>query len=188
VSVLTRLRESLGFERAEVAAAAGWPRGRLREIERDPASQVDEAEAVIQSDLYGMDVVEIIERDRLPSRRTAVAGLLKAKADVLDAESRFALAEAVTVAREARELQRPLVPDTGWKKLRSFYDNPDYSHPNRGTPATLAGQTSHEARGRRLLAATREAAGHGSTGWPAADRAALQRSRAPSAHHHRRAR
>lgn len=138
MSVLTRLRESLGFERAEVAAAAGWPRERQREIERDPANQVDEVEAVILSDLFGMDVVEIIERDRLPSRRTAVAGLLKARADVLDAESRFSLAEAVTVAREARELQQLLDLDTGWRKLTSFKDNPDYSHPREGTPATLA--------------------------------------------------
>lgn len=138
MTVLAKLRKSLGFTAEEVAAAACWSREQLRRIEQ--TGEPDEVEAEVLTDLYGVDVVEAIEKSGSRGPRHPWATLLKAKADVLDADSRFALAEVVTIAKEIRELERLLEHPDRWGRLISFRNDLDYSHSALGAPGRLASE------------------------------------------------
>ncbi len=81
-----------------------------------------------------------------PSKRSdalapvTVRALLRAQASHLDADSRFAITEAVGVAVEAGELYELLDEPTGWSVVSRFRHNPQYAHPRDGVPEKLAMQ------------------------------------------------
>ncbi len=135
MGLVRELRESLGFSLDEVAAAAGWSRGRQRQIEASDDPETHEADRL--ADLFGTDIEAVLENGVLPEH--PVAALLRGGATRLDAASRFSIAEATSVARAVRELQRALGEADGWSEVSAFRANPDYSHPRGGTPGRLAG-------------------------------------------------
>ena len=100
---LTALRTSLGFTLEEVALMARWPARRQAALEHGAEMLAEEADLLTA--LLGADVEELAEGD-LPPR--PLARLLKGQAADLDAEARFSLAEAATVAREVQDLRRYL--------------------------------------------------------------------------------
>lgn len=134
MAILREIRESLGFSVDEVAAAAGWSRQRQRQLERSDDPESFEADRL--ADLLGVDVEEALESDS--SSDHPVAALLRAQASTLDAASRFRIAEATSVARTVRSLQREFGDAPAWEKISEFRHNPDYSHPKHGAPETLA--------------------------------------------------
>lgn len=138
-SPLLRIRESLGFQLAEVAAHCGWAPAYLRELEG--ASDVDDSVAMKLSDTYGIDVVRVLEGHEADLPPVGLRALLRAQAEVLDAESRFAIANAAAVASDASQLRKLLDEPLGWKAISQWFKhNPDYSHPRHGTPEVLAKQ------------------------------------------------
>lgn len=144
MGILRQVREQLGFSPEEVAACAGWSPARLAEIER--AADIDEGDAERLGDLYGIDVADAIAEGALAGRQP-VAALLKANAETLDAGSRFAIAEATTVAREIRQLQAMTGQPSGWDDVARFKNDDGYGHPRAGVPEALAQQV----RGRLAL-------------------------------------
>ncbi len=133
---LKQLRSQLGFTADEVTTFAGWPRSRLNEIEGQ--DDLDEAEASRLSDLYGVDLEQFLASPGSVPMRQPVAALLKAQADVLDAGSRFSIAEATSVARTVRRLQTLLGSVPKWSAVSRFASNSNYAHPRNGLPERLA--------------------------------------------------
>lgn len=134
MGLLRKIRSQLGFELEEVAAAAGWPRAHLRDLEATDDLDTEEAERL--SDLYGVAVDQLLAGGE--PKAPPVAVLLRAQADALDADSRFKIAECVTVARHARELEQLLGSSDFKRSLARFRASADYSHPSKGTPERLA--------------------------------------------------
>ena len=136
--LLSQARERLGFKRVEVATAAGWSRQRYAEIERSGELTVEDG--LVLSDLLGIDVAALLERQSLAGSDFAVAALLKGNAETLTAHARFAITEALSVARDVREVERllgktPIVPVT------DFREDDDLRHPaDGGTHRELAAQ------------------------------------------------
>lgn len=130
------LREHLGFSLDEVAHVAELSRDELKRIEtlEDPTS-IDADIAGRFEDLYGVDIERWLElpAGALEGALPPVATLLRAQAEVLGSVSRFAIAESMTVARRARELQRELgLPDRWSDTARRFRDDADDSGPAVG--------------------------------------------------------
>lgn len=144
VSPLGRIRESLGFRVEEVAAHCQWPTSYLRKLEA--SEDIDDEDAATLRDVYGVDVVRALEGHRSEMAPASLRGLLKAQADVLDADSRFAISEAAGVAVEAAELHKLLGEPVGWQSVSRFNHHPDYSHPRDGVPEKLAATVRRRLR------------------------------------------
>ena len=69
---------------------------------------------------------------------TGVRALLRAQAEVLDAPSRFAVAQAAAVAVDAGRLRKLMGEQVGWGSMTRFGHVADYSHPGQGIPEKLA--------------------------------------------------
>jgi Zn-dependent peptidase ImmA (M78 family) len=133
---LQTLRERLGFSVDEVALVARLSRDELRQVEAlpDPHGMSSELVPVFE-DLYGVDIERWLElpEDGIEAALPPVATLLRAQADVLGSATRFSIAEATTVARHIRDLQRRLGIDTAWPETaRLFSHDSDYSQPAVG--------------------------------------------------------
>jgi len=138
-SPLKMLRESLGFTPDEVAEETRWGLAYLRDLER--SDDIDDADAMVLEALYGVDVVDVLERGKLAGNRSPVAALLKANTESLQASTRFALSEVVSVAREARMLEADLGRPSSWRRLnRTFRNSDDFGHPRSGVPANMSAQ------------------------------------------------
>ncbi len=134
MGILRDIRRSLGFSVDEVAAAAGWSRQRQRQLERSDDPESFEADRL--ADLLGVDVEAALASGSPPDH--PVAALLRAQASTLDAASRFRIAEAMSVARTIRHLQRELGDAPVWERIWEFRHSSDYSHPKHGAPEALA--------------------------------------------------
>lgn len=133
--ILSRLRTKLGFNNAEVAAAGGWSRQEFAELERSGDLGVDDMLRL--GDLYGVDVGAIIDRGRIRHTDIPVAALLKGNADVLTADTRFALTGALAVARDIRQVEEcvGIEPE---HPVTTFMEDPDLDHPKSGNVRRLA--------------------------------------------------
>ncbi len=137
MSVLKGLRESLGYSVHEVATQARWSTDSLVRLER--TDDLDEQEAEILSDLYGVDVGRALSSGQRQVK-SPVGTLLRAQRDHLCASTRFVISGALSVAREVRQLLQ-LVPGASVSAtvpLSSFKENLDYRHPDQGGPEQLA--------------------------------------------------
>lgn len=92
-------------------------------------------EVDLLSALLGVNIDELLD-GRVPPR--PLGTLLKGQSKDLDAESRFLLAEAMTVAREIQALKTRLGYPNGLGAVGEFHANGDYGHPQHGTPERLA--------------------------------------------------
>ena len=133
---LRRVRESLGFTLQEVAAHCNWSPEYLRELEQ--ADDIDDTDAIVLSDTYGVDVVMVLEghHGELPPK--PMRALLRAQSDALDAGTRFAISEAAAVSVDASRLRKLLNERVGWGAITQFKNNTDYTHPSQGMPEKLA--------------------------------------------------
>lgn len=136
MAILKSIREDLGFLPRDILAVTGWPEARLAHIEA--VDDLDDEEERVLNDLYGVDVAEAVCAPGTAPRVPPIAALLKGSAGTLSATSRFAMAEAVTVARTIRQLQGMLGVSTGWAQVDASESDNDYSHPRFGAPERLA--------------------------------------------------
>lgn len=125
----------MGFSVDEVALEAGWSKQRLNELERD--DDADATETLVLTDLYGIDIDELLDGDLDPSQMPASA-LLRARHEDVSAQTRFAITNAAAVARDARRLQRMRGEDTGWNEIERFRPRPEDDDP--GVAEDLARQ------------------------------------------------
>ncbi len=133
--LLEDLRTRLGFTAAEVAAAGGWSRRAYSQLERSAELSVEDALRL--NDLFGVDVGDLLDAGKVRGKDVPVATLLKGNADTLTADARFAITEALSVARDVRELEETL----GRRPLHavtSFPEDLDLSHPSTGNAVRLA--------------------------------------------------
>lgn len=137
MNALARLRDLLGFSVEEVAVMMRRSREDVRRLEENP-DELEDEDAEQLSRLYGVDVLDALAAGNPEELATPLASLLKAKADVLDASSRFAMTEAMAVARLVRELQGLLEMPAAWDGIAVFADNPNYGHPREGVPSRMA--------------------------------------------------
>ncbi len=141
MSRLTALRQSLGFSVDEVALVSEVSKEEIRRIEHDPEQLSDELAGRL-SRIYGQDVLDALDDldtgDAGADFGSPMATLLKANAEVLDATSRFAISEAVWIARRIRQIRQRWDEPSGWDDIRRFRSNPDYSHPRNGNARQLA--------------------------------------------------
>jgi Zn-dependent peptidase ImmA (M78 family) len=133
---LIEIRVDLGFTASEVEGAAGWPSGRLAQLER--AQDVTDDDADVLTRLYGVDVEALLSGEEGEVVRQPLAALLRGPAEALAAIYRFEIAEVATVAREHRQLLVALGRRDLWPVIQSFRDDLDYSHPSQGAPDRLA--------------------------------------------------
>jgi Zn-dependent peptidase ImmA (M78 family) len=125
----------LGFSLDEVASEAGWSKQRLNELEA--SDDADAAEAQVLTDLYGIDVDELLD-DGPEEAQMPASALLRARHDDVSADTRFAITNAASVARDARRLQRMLGRETGWDRIEAFRHRPEDDDP--GVAEELARQ------------------------------------------------
>lgn len=131
---LSNARNALGFSVDEVALEAGWTKHRLDELERtdDP----DVSEALVLTDLYGVDVDALLDDEG--SSSIPVSALLRAQQSDISARARFAITGAASVARDARRLREALGHEDSWAKLESFQHRPE-----SGDPGEAEGLAEH---------------------------------------------
>ena len=140
--IIHSARVSLGFKPEEVAAAAGWSRHRQQEIEQSDDPFTHELDRL--TELLGVNL-EAMLLDGLTDPHP-VAALLKANAATLPAHARFSISEAMSVAREARALERSLGYQHPMARLDEFKGNTTYTHPRDGAPERLALATRKKLR------------------------------------------
>ena len=141
---LSKMRESLGFSLDEVAAEAGWSKQRLSTLER--TDDADATDALVLTDLYGVDVEELLD-DGLDELQMPASALLRARHEDVSARTRFAITRAASVARDARRLQEMRGLDTGWECIEAYRHRPEDGDPG------VAEDLAQQVRGRLDLAA-----------------------------------
>ncbi|GEM_PF-3318787 len=134
-TMLARLRRRLGFRVDEVAAEGGWSRSAFAALERE--SNPDVEDGLRLSDLYGVDLACVLEKEAVRRVDVPLAALLKGNAEVLTADARFAMTGAMSAARDTRELERALgiTPEV---PVSEFRDDRDLDHPRSGNATRLA--------------------------------------------------
>lgn len=132
---LARIRQRLGFSTTEVAAAGGWSRRDFGELER--SGELDVQDLLKLTDIYGVDVGTILDRGSVRRADLPVAALLKGNADILTADTRFAMTEAMSVARDIRTVEDLLELQPA-RPVTSFGDDLDLSHPREGHVREMA--------------------------------------------------
>jgi len=136
-SRLIVLRTKLGFTREEIAGEAGWSRKRLRKMEAADAD-LDVADALRLGDLYGVDIMEILDGRVLSGKFTPNATLLKSQADALPLPVRFEMTQALGVARDIKTLSTTLELPESPLSVTHFKEDRNLDHPKHGHPGVLA--------------------------------------------------
>jgi len=148
MSKLKSIRDALGFTSSEVTVATGWTLERLTQIEL--VDDLDDEAEIMLTDLYGVDMAEALASEDVDALVAPVVELLKGTAGVPSAESRFLIAETVTVARTVRYLQALMeeppmdttTPESITLKRCGSEEGADRDSPARLNPAALAAGVS----------------------------------------------
>jgi len=113
-STLTQLRKDLGFTEHELAMRAGWSVNHQLKLEAH-LEDIEQSDADVLGAILGVDIDQVIDGAQVSP---PLATLLKGEANSLDAQTRFNIAEAVSVALLIQKLKQKLGLHRSWSNWR----------------------------------------------------------------------